>query len=300
MTITRGAFSHLIAPGFRKIVFESYKEKPVEGNKLVNMGTMNRAYIDDANMAGFGTLLEKPEGGRVLYQDPMDGRTKRYVATTWGLGFRITEEMMEDDLYGIVGNKLSRALGRSVRNNFEVVAHSILNNAFNTAFNGFETGVSLVSTLHTNIGGGTQSNRPAVDADLSLATLQAAVEAFHGWEDEMGLPIAAAPDMLVVGVGNMWTAGVLLGSQQVPGSNFNDPNLVSKLGLRLHVSHYITDPDAWFLIDSTNHDMNYFDRRAPRFSNTDDFDSGDAKFKVTRRNAAGFGDWRGVYGSPGA
>lgn len=300
MTATRGAFSHLIAPGFRKIVFESYKEKPVEGNKLVNMGTMNRAYIDDANLAGFGTLLEKPEGGRVIYQDPLDGRTKRYVATTYGLGFRITEEMMEDDLYGIVGNKLSRALGRSVRNNFEVVAHSILNSGFDTTVNGFESGVSLFSTAHTNIGGGTQANRPGTDADLSLASLQAAVEAFHGWTDEMGLPVAAAPDLLVVGVGNMWTAGVILGSQQVPGSNFNDPNIVAKLGLRLHVSHYITDPDAWFLIDSTSHDMNYFDRRAPRFSNTDDFDSGDAKFKVTRRNAAGFGDWRFTYGTQGA
>src|SRR5215203_3722641 len=176
MTIVRGAFSNLIAPGYRKVIFDTYRERPVEGNKLVNMGRANRAYIEDVNMAGFGTLLEKPEGGRVIYQDPLQGNPKRYTFSTYGLGFRITQEMMEDDLYGIVGNKFSRALGRSVRHNFEVVAHSILNNAFNPLFYGFEAGIPLVSTLHGNLRGGTQSNRPAVDADLSLTTLQAAVE----------------------------------------------------------------------------------------------------------------------------
>jgi hypothetical protein len=299
MTIVRGAFSNLIAPGYRKVIFETYKERPVEGNKLVNMGRANRAYIEDVNMAGFGTLLEKPEGGRVIYQDPLQGNPKRYTFSTYGLGFRITEEMMEDDLYGIVGNKFSRALGRSVRHNFEVVSHSVLNNAFNPLYYGYEVGVPLISTLHTNLRGGTQSNRPAIDADLSLTTLQAAVEGFHAWTDESGLQIADSPRLLVTGVSNMWTAGVLLGASQLPGGNFNDPNLLATLGLRHVVSHYITDPDAWFLISDT-HDMNYFDRRMPTFSNTDDFDTGDAKFKVTRRNGAGFGDWRGVYGSPGA
>jgi hypothetical protein len=298
--ITRGLVgSAYLAPGLRKILFDSYAEKPRQGQKLVNMQKMDRAWIDDANMAGFGPLLEKPEGGRVLYQDPMPGRSKRYVAATWGLGFRITEEMQEDAMYGFVASKFARALGRSVRYNFEVVSHSILNNAFNTAFNGFETGVSLISTAHTNIRGGTQSNRPAVDADLSLTTLQAAIEAFRGWQTEEGMPMMSTPKYLVVGPANMWIAGVLLGATLLPGGNFNDPNLLKNLGLTLIVDDYLTDPDSWYLIGD-EHDMNYFDRRMPKFSNSDDFDSGDMKFKVTRRNAAGFGDWRGVYGSPGA
>lgn len=299
MTIFRGPFSRLLAPGFRKVLFDEYKARPLEGNKLVNMGTMNRAYFDDYQVAGFGSLIEKPEGGKIIYQDPLPGNPKRYTATTWGLGFRITEEMLEDELYGIVGNKLSRALGKSVRENFELVVASIFNNAFNSAFYGFEAGVPLVSTLHGRITGGTQSNRPAVDADLSLTSLQAAVEAFHGWTDESGMQAVFVPKRLVVGVSNMWTASVLLSSEQVPGSNFNDPNVVAKMGMQPFVYHYLTDPDAWFLL-AEDHDLNYYDRRAPRFSNTDDFDTGDAKYKVTRRNAAGFGDWKGVYGSPGA
>lgn len=296
--ITRGLSSVVLAPGIRKILFDSYAEKPRQGQKLVNMQRMDRAYIDDANLAAFGPLLEKPEGGRVLYQDPMPGRSKRYVAATWGLGFRITEEMQEDALYGFVASKFARALGRSVRFNFEVVSHSILNNAFNTAFNGFETGVALISNAHTNLRGGTQSNTGGA-VDLSLTSLQAAVEAFRGWQTEEGMPMMSTPKYLVVGPSNMWVAGVLLGATLLPGGNFNDPNLLKNLGLTLIIDDYLTDPDAWFLIGD-EHDMNYFDRRLPKFSNTDDFDSGDMKFKVTRRNAAGFGDWRGVYGAPGA
>lgn len=296
--ITRGLLSATLAPGLRKILFDSYAEKPRQGQRLVNMGKMDRAYVDDANLAAFGPLLEKPEGGRVLFQDPAPGRLKRYVAATWGLAFRITEEMVEDNLYGFSGRKFASALGRSVRYNFEIVSHSILNNAFNTAFYGLEAGVSLISTLHTNLRGGTQANRPATDADLSLTTLQAAIEAFRGWTTEEGMPMQSTPKYLVVGVSNMWVAGVLLGTTTLPGGNFNDINLLQRLGLTLIVDDYLTDPDAWFLLGD-EHDMNYYDRRLPKFSNTDDFDSGDMKFKVTRRNAAGFGDWRGVYGSSG-
>jgi phage major head subunit gpT-like protein len=207
--------------------------------------------------------------------------------------------MQEDALYGFNARKFARALGRSVRYNFEIVSHSILNNAFNTAFNGFEAGVSLISTAHTNLRGGTQSNRPAVDADLSLTTLQAAVEAFRAWDTEEGMPMLSTPKFLVVGPANMWVAGVLLGTTQLPGGDFNDINILNRLGLTLIVDDYLTDPDAWYLLGD-EHDMNYFDRRLPRFTDTDEFDSDDMKFKVTRRNAAGFGDWRGVYGSPGA
>jgi hypothetical protein len=296
--ITRGLSSVVLAPGIRKILFDSYAEKPRQGQKLVNMQKMDRAYLDDANLAAFGPLLEKPEGGRVLYQDPMPGRSKRYVAATWGLGFRITEEMQEDALYGFVAAKFARALGRSVRFNFEVVSHSILNNAFNTSFNGFESGVSLISASHTNLRGGTQSNTGGA-ADLSLTTLQAAIEAFRGWQTEEGMPMMSTPKYLVVGPSNMWVAGVLLGATLLPGGNFNDPNLLKNLGLTLIIDDYLTDADSWYLIGD-EHDMNYFDRRLPKFSNADDFDSGDMKFKVTRRNAAGFGDWRGVYGAPGA
>lgn len=298
MTMVRGAYSHLLAPGFRKIVFETYNEAPLEGNQIVNMQTSNRAYEEDVNMGGFGTLLEKVEGGPIKYEDPTQGLPKRYVWRTYGLGFRITQEMMEDDLYGIVGNKLSRALGRSARHNFELVAAAPFNNAFDANYYGFEANVPLISTLHATLRGGAAPNRPLADTDLDIVSLQAAVEHFHGLTDESGMRIVYTPRKLIVGVSNMWNAWQLTQNPNQPASPNSDINFIQKEGLVTHVNHYLNDPDAWF-IQATQHDVNYFDRRKPTFSNTDDFETGDAKYKLTRRNGSGFGDWRGMYGSPG-
>ena len=299
MVMVRGAFSNLLAPGFRKIVFETYKERPTEGDRYLNMNKSQRAYEEDFPIAGFGTLLTKQEGGPVTYQDAIQGILKRYTWTTYGLGFRITEEMMEDDLYGIMGAKMSKALGRSARNNFEIVSHAVLNNAFDTTVNGFESSISLLSTSHVTLRGLTQSNRPATDTDITLPAVQAAIEHFHGLNDEAGLPVMFIPRWIIYSVGDHWIVNQILKSEKLPGGNQNDVNQLAQEGLTGMLSHYLTDADAWYCI-ADNHDMNYFDRRPPRLTNTDDFETGDAKFKLTRRNGSGFGDWRGVYGSPGA
>lgn len=298
MTMVRGAFSHLLAPGFRKVVFETYKERPLEGNKLVNMNTSKRAYEEDFPVAGFGTLLGKSEGGSVTYQDAQQGSVKRYTWSTYGLGFRITQEMMEDDLYGVMGARMSKALGRSARNNLEIVMHAPYNNGFNTAFPGFVSGESLFSTSHATIKNGTVSNRPAGDPDFDLIALQAGLEHFHGLVDEAGLPVVFIPRMLVHSIGDHWIVSQVLKSQYLPGSNLNDINQVANEGIQPHLSHYLTDTDMWFLL-ADNHDVNYFDRRAFTFSNSDDFHTGDALFKGTRRNGSGWGDFRGTYGSQG-
>lgn len=299
MTMVRGAFSNLLAPGFRKVVFETYKERPIEGRSLVNMNSSKRAYEEDFPIAGFGTLVTKAEGQSVTYQDAMQGTAKRYTWTTYALGFRITQEMMEDDLYGVMGARMSKALGRSARNNMEIVLHHPYNNAFNTAFSGFVAGESLCQTNHALIRGGTAGNRPATDTDFDLLSLQAALEHFHGLVDESGLPVVYIPRMVVHSIGDYWMVNQVLKTSALPGGNQNDINQVANEGLTAHLSHYLTDTDAWFVL-ADNHDVNYFDRRAATFTNSDDFHTGDALYKLTRRNGSGFGDWRGVYGSQGA
>lgn len=300
MTMVRGAFSNLIAPGYRKIVFETYKERPIEGEKLVNTNTSKRAYEEDFPMAGFGTLQQKAEGGSIAYQDAIQGTVKRYQWTTYALGFRITQEMMDDDLYGIMGNKMSKALGRSARNNKEIVLHAPYNNAFSTSYSGFVSGESLCSTSHARLDGGTaQANRPATDTDFDLLAFQAAIEHFHNLVDERGMPMVVIPKMLVHSVGDHWIVSQVLKSDKLPGANVNDVNQAAKEGVSPHLSHYLTDTDAWFVVGD-QHDVNYFERKAFAFTNTDDFDTGDAKFKGTRRNGSGYGDWRGIYGSQGA
>lgn len=299
MTMVRGAFSKLLAPGYRKIFFETYMQKPLEGTKLVNMNKSSRAYEEDFPVAGFGTLQTKPEGGPFVYQDALQGTAKRYSWTTYALGYRITEEMMEDDLYGIMGNKMSKALGRSARNNQEVVMHAPYNNAFSTSYSGFTASESLCSTSHALLRGGTASNRPATDTDFSLIALQAAIEHFHNLTDESSLPILMTPKLVVHSVGDHWIVNQVLKTTQLPGGNQNDINQVAREGLTPVLSHYLTDTDAWYVL-ADDHDVNYFDRRALRFQNSDDFETGDAKFKATRRCGSGWGDWRGVYGTQGA
>lgn len=297
MTMVRGAFSNLLAPGFRKIFFETYKQRPLEGTMMVNMNTSKRAYEEDFPIAGFGTLQNKPEGAGFVYQDAIQGTIKRYSWLTYALGFRITEEMMEDDLYGTMGNKMSKALGRSSRNNQEIVMHAPYNNAFSTADTGFVTGESLCGD-HVSLRGVTQRNRPATDADIGLLAFQAAIEHFDNLLDEAGLPQLLMPKMLAHGPADQWIVDQILKTPNLPGGNQNDINRASRLGVVSHMSHYFTDADQWFVI-ADEHDVNYFDRRAMKMSNSDDFESGDAKFKVTRRNGSGYGDWRGIYGSSG-
>lgn len=296
--MVRGAFSNLLAPGFRKIVFETYKERPTEGDRWINMNKSQRAYEEDFPIAGFGTLLQKSEGGPVTYQDALQGVLKRYLWVTYGLGFRITEEMMEDDLYGIMGAKMSRALGRSARNNFEVVSHSVLNSAFDNTVNGFAAGESLIQTNHNTLRGFQFSNAPPSATNLSLPAVQAAIESFHALIDESNLPAMFIPRMLVYNPPDHWIANQILKSEKLPGGNQNDINQLNREGITPFLDHYLTNPKAWYIV-ADNHDCNYFDRRAPRLTNTDDFETGDAKFKLTRRNGAGFGDWRGTYGSIG-
>lgn len=296
----RGAFSRYLAPGFRKVVFNSFtnKERPNEGSKLVNMNTESkRAWVEDIEIGGFGTLQPKVEGGPVVYQDIPSGLPKRYTWQTYALGFRITQEMMEDDLYSIFGDKMSKALGKSARNNIEVVQHSILNNAFNTSFSGFVSGESLIGN-HTGMRGLVQRNAPVTPSDLNLPALQAALEHFHNLTDDSGISAVYRPKKLVHSIGDYWIANQILKSQFLPGGNQNDINQLSREGIEPMLDHFLTDPDAWYVIaDET--DMNYFTRRAFAMANMDDFETGDAKFKGTLRSGAGWGTWRGVYGSEG-
>jgi hypothetical protein len=301
MPINRGANAKQLAPGYLRVVMNAYKERPLEGSKITNKKSPgNRAWVEDFPVAGFGSLIYKPEGASVTYQETIEGSVKRYVFRTDALGYRITHEMKSDNLYGMTGAKLSTALGRSVRNSQEFIMHSILNNATNTAaaYTGWD-GQPLLSTAHVLLrAGSTVSNKPTTDVDFGLIPLQAAYEHFHGLVDESGFPIVFLPKMVVHSIGDHWMVNQVLKTPSLPGTNLNDINQIAKEGMSPNLDHYLTDTDAWFVV-ADNHDMNYFMREAPAFTAGDDFHSGDSLFKVMQRQGAGFGDWRGVYGSTG-
>ncbi len=302
MVNVTGAFSHLLAPGLRKVFFQELEARPAEYSRIANQEKSSKAYEEDLEVGGLGSMPIKPEGRGIVYQDFRQGGKKRYTHITYGLGFRVTLEMMEDDLYNVM-KKNTRELSKAGSNAREVAFFNMLNNGFTTEFGFPKFGVNepLFSNAHTKLGGGTGSNRAATDADLSPTSLEAAIISFESLTDEMDIPVVIKPKLLVVGPQLKMTAREILGSEFRPYTSNNEINALREEGLDYMVGHYIVDPDSWFLLAGKgDHDLNFFERQAVRFQNGDDFDSGDAKFKAFQRFSTGAGEWRGVYGSQGA
>jgi phage major head subunit gpT-like protein len=302
MVNVTGAFSYLLAPGLRKVFFQLLDERPPEYSKVANEETSKRAYEEDLEVGGLGSMPVKPEGRGIVYQDFMQGGKKRYTHLTYGLGFRVTLEMMEDDLYNVM-KKNTRELAKAARNAREVAFWNMLNNGFTTeyGFPKFGNNEALISATHSKLGGGTGSNRASTDADLSPTSLEAAVISFESLSDEMDIPVIIKPNLLIVGAQLKMVAREILGSEFRPYTSNNEINALREEGLDYMICHYIVDPDSWFLVAKKgDHDLNFMERSATRFQNGDDFDTGDAKFKAFQRFSVGAGEWRGLYGSQGA
>lgn len=299
MATNSALFTPLYAPGLRKIVFDGYVELPSEYDKFFNVNTVaQRQYLDDYKMAGFGTVPTKAEGTGIIYDDPVPGNTVRYTWTPFGKGFRVTHEAMVDELYGPM-KRMAKAMGRSFRNQVEVQAATVLNNAFSTA-GGFDA-LSLCNTSHTLLRGGTARNRPTTAVDFGVSSLQDALVDFEKMLDDASMPISYRAKYLIIPPETWPQAREVLGSQFKPYTADNEINILASEGLTIIVSHYMTDNDAWFLFsDKADHDVNFFWREKFVTDAADDFDTGDGKMKGYMRLGVGWGDWRGVWGSPGA
>lgn len=296
MTAVRPNFGDLLAPGFRDIFVETSKQYPEMYTQLFNVKNSTRQYEEDSSISGFGTVPEKDEGVGIVYDDPIQGFNVRYTHRTHGLGFRVTREMWEDDQYGAM-KKMPAALGRSMRITIETDAANVYNRGFNSSYAGGD-GKELLATDHPLTGGGTGRNELSAAADLSETSLEQAMIDIAAITDDRGLLIAKRPVKLVVGPAFAWTAQRLLQSTLAPGSANNAVNPANGL-MPYIVNPYLTDPDAWFIILDDS-ELNWFWRRRPDLEQGNDFDTEDAKFKVTARWSRGWSDWRSVFGSPGA
>ena len=290
---TTGQFSSLLAPGLRKIYTEELKDRITEYDKFFHVITSKRNYEDDLQVALLGTTPTKVQGGPTTFDSPIQGSSVRYTHTSFGLGFRVTTEMWEDDLYGVM-KKASKDLAGANAETVETQAWDIINNATDaTKYAGFDA-LALASTAHTRLGGGTSANRPTTDVQLSVTALQAAVESFENMVNERGRKILAKPWRLIIPVELKWVAREILGSQYKPYAANNEINALMDEDLSFFVSHYLTDTNNWALT-GRNHDLKVFWRRRPRFESSDDFSTGDALFKTFFRMTQGFGSWREFY-----
>lgn len=300
--IVSSSFAKALWPGINKWYGQKYDEYPVEWDKLFEKNTSKRAYEEDVGVSSFGLANVKNEGAPISYDSERQGFTTRYNHVVYALGFIITREIYDDDLYDVVGKRKAQGLAFSMRQTKEIVGANIYNRAFTSGYTGGD-GTILLNNAHPNVAGGTQSNILATASDLSEAALEQAVIDISLLRNDRGLLIALRPQQLIIPPQLQFEAKRILTSDGRVGTDLNDPNALKDMGLfqdGVTVNHYFTDSDAWFIRTSAQDGMKYFERWADKFEMDNDFDTDNAKYKASARYSFGWTDWRGLFGSPGA
>ena len=301
MAINTGSFAKALWPGVNAWYGKGYAEHTVEYTDLFDTFSSRKNFEEDVSITSFGQAPVKPEGQGVAYDTERQGFITRYSHVVRALGFIVTREMVEDDLYDVVAQKRARGLAFSMRQSKEVQAANVYNRAFNSSYAGGD-GLELCSDAHVNISGGTWANELATSADLSEASLEQACIDIMKWTNDRGLQVSIMPECLIIPVDLAFEAERILKTPYRVGSADNDINALYTMGKfpkGVKVNHYLTDGNAWFLRTNSPEGMKHFQRRALQFTIDNDFDTENAKFKATERYSFGWTDPRGVYGSPG-
>lgn len=299
--ITTGSFSKALWPGVNAWYGKEYSEYPVEWTDLFNQYTSRKAFEEDVGVASFGLNQVKPEGQGVAYDTEVQGFITRYTHVAYALGFIITQEMVDDDQYDVVAERRARGLAFSTRQTKEVVGANVYNRAFNSNYTGGD-GVSMISASHPNVTGGTWSNTLSVAANLSEAALEQATIDISRYTNDARLRIAVMPEMLIIPPELMYQAERILKSPLRVGTANNDLNALKTMGKfpkGIKVNHYLSSTTAWFIRTNCPDGMKYFSRREDSFTEDNDWDTENAKFKVVSRYSFGWTDPRGIYGTAG-
>lgn len=296
MASLRENFGDLLEPGLRKLFDDKYAEIPEVYSKVFTVSSSEHDVERDSAVSGFGLLTQTPEGGAITYEDPVQMYDNSYVHLKYTKGFKVSEELYEDDRYSVI-NKKPQALARSARRTTEFLAASVFNNAFTSGTGGDSK--YLLSTLHPRADGGTaQSNASSTGVALSEASLNTGLLAMRSQLDDKGMPIQAKASILLVPPELEMTAQILTKSQLRSGTANNDYNPFQ--GVVTVISwDWLTSSTAWFLLDGSLNELNWFWRVRPEFKQDSAFDTGYALYKTRMRCSVGWSDWRGVWGSEG-
>jgi len=299
MPITSSNFAKALWPGVNKWYGDAYNEHSVEYTSLFDTKSSRKAFEEDVGTSMFGMAAVKPEGGAVSYDTAQQGFVSRYQHITYGLGFVITREMVDDDQYDVIGKKRASALAFSMRQTKETIGANVYNRAGTSGYTGGD-GVTLLSAAHPNVAGGTFSNQLATASDLSEAALEQALIDIGKLTNDRGLKIALQAQSLIIPVDLQFEADRILNSTMRPGTADNDKAVLNgKFPKGVVMNHYLTDTDAWFIRTNCPDGMNHFERRADDFTMDNDFDTDNAKYKATGRYSFGWTDPRGIFGSLG-
>lgn len=301
--ISTGSIAKALWPGVNKFFGLSYAEHPLEYTEIFEMGRSDKNFEEDVNHYGLGLATVKPEGEKISYDEMAQGPVARYVHVVMAQGFVISREAVEDNLYMELAVKRSKELARSMRVTKEIIAANVLNRAFTSGYVGAD-GVTLINASHVNSrDASTYSNTLSTGAaDLSEASLEQALIDIGGMGDDAGKPIMVQPRKLIIPRHLQFEAERILGSTLQGNTANNAVNALRSKGALPSgyvVNHYLTDPDAFFILTDVPDGLKGFQRRALAIENDTDFDSENMKFKATERYSFGWSDPRGIFGSPG-
>jgi hypothetical protein len=302
MAISRSQLLKELLPGLNALFGMEYKRYGEEHKEIFETESSERSFEEETKLSGFGAAPVKSEGAAIAYDNAQEAWTARYTHETIAMGFAITEEAMEDNLYDSLSSRYTKALARGMAYTKQVKAANILNQAFNPAVT-YGDGVALCANNHPLVSGGTNSNIPGVPADLNETSLEAAVIQIAAWTDERGLLIAAKPKKLIIPSSLQFVATRLLETELRVATADNDLNALKNNGSipeGYAINHWLTDPNAWFLTTDVPNGLKHFVRSPMNTSMDGDFDTGNVRYKARERYSFGVSDPLGIFGSAGA
>jgi len=302
MAISRAQLLKELLPGLNALFGLEYARYGEEHKEIYETETSERSFEEETKLSGFSAAPVKNEGSAIAYDNAQEAWTARYNHETIALGFSLTEEAIEDNLYDSLSARYTKGLARAMAYTKQVKAAATLNNGFSAAYTGGD-GVALFSTAHPLVNGGTNSNTPATQADLNETSLEAAVIQIAAWTDERGLLIAAKPKKLVIPPALQFVATRLLETELRVGTNNNDINAIKNNGSISEgytINHFLTDTNAWFLTTDVPNGLKHFVRTPLSNSMDGDFDTGNVRYKSRERYSFGWSDPLGIFGSSGS
>ena len=302
MAISRAQLLKELLPGLNALFGLEYARYGEEHKEIYETETSERSFEEETKLSGFSAAPVKNEGSAIAYDNGQEAWTARYNHETIALGFSLTEEAIEDNLYDSLSARYTKALARAMSYTKQVKAAAVLNNGFNASYPGGD-GKALFANNHPLVSGGTNSNIPSTAADLNETSLENAVIQIAAWTDERGLLIAAKPRKLIIPPALQFVATRLLETELRVGTNDNDINALKNNGSIPEghtINHFLTDPNAWFLTTDVPNGMKHFVRTPLSQSMDGDFDTGNVRYKARERYSFGWSDPLGMYGSQGA
>jgi hypothetical protein len=302
MAISRAQLLKELLPGLNALFGLEYAKYGEQHKEIYETESSERSFEEETKLSGFSAAPVKNEGAAIAYDNAQEAWTARYNHETIAMGFSITEEAVEDNLYDSLSSRYTKALARAMAYTKQVKAAFVLNNAFAAGVT-YGDDVSLCSTAHPLVSGGVNSNRPATAADLNETSLENSVIQIAAWTDERGLLIAAKPKKLVIPPSLQFVATRLLETELRVGTADNDINAIKNNGSipgGYTVNNFLTDTNAWFLLTDVPNGLKHFVRTPLSNSMDGDFDTGNVRYKARERYSFGVSDPLGVFGSPGA